>query len=306
MLSSVEIAVIHYPEQRGPNWTMFVRAARERGVDLITWEPHRIAVTLSDQTGYVTYDGARVEPAVVIHRTISPFQGIITAAIIQWRRLGVEVLNDIDASFRCRDKLLTTLALQAAGVPFVPTVSFDEPTLTDLATLGPGPLILKPAHGVRGEGIVGYPDAATLIDRLTAAHQGRHRRRAEPGYHLVREHYLAQPLLGGGGKDLRAYVVDGVCLGLMRRYAQPGEIRANLELGATTEPLSLTHPAAARACGLDMCGVDLIEDDDGSPRVLEVDAWAGFAGTSECTGADIAGAILDLALRRARAVKADH
>jgi hypothetical protein len=42
--------------------------------------------------------------------------------------------------------------------------------------------------------------------------------------------------------------------------------------------------------------VDLV--DDGTPRVLEVDAWAGFAATATCTGVDIAGAILDLAVRR--------
>ena len=43
----------------------------------------------------------------------------------------------------------------------------------------------------------------------------------------------------------------------------------------------------------------LIEDVDGAIRVLEVDAWAGFAGITEITGADVAGAILDLALARA-------
>ena len=37
----------------------------------------------------------------------------------------------------------------------------------------------------------------------------------------------------------------------------------------------------------------MVEDADGRIRVLEVDAWAGFAGITEVTGADVAGAILD-------------
>jgi ribosomal protein S6--L-glutamate ligase len=90
----------------------------------------------------------------------------------------------------------------------------------------------------------------------------------------------------------------------MQRQAKDGEIRANLALGATPTKLPDTHPAAAvavaaaTACGLDYCGVDLIEDADGIIRVLEVDAWAGFAGITSVTGADVAGAILDLAVMR--------
>jgi glutathione synthase/RimK-type ligase-like ATP-grasp enzyme len=93
--------------------------------------------------------------------------------------------------------------------------------------------------------------------------------------------------------------VAGACVALMRRVARPGEIRANLAQGATGSPLAADHPAgniaaaALRACGLDFGGVDMVEDADGRIRVLEVDAWAGFAGITEVTGADVAGAILD-------------
>ena len=46
--------------------------------------------------------------------------------------------------------------------------------------------------------------------------------------------------------------------------------------------------------------MDLIEDAGGAVRVLEVDAWAGFAGISTVTGADVAGGILDHATARHR------
>ena len=56
--------------------------------------------------------------------------------------------------------------------------------------------------------------------------------------------------------------------------------------------------AAAAACGIDYGGVDLIEDRDGVIRVLEVDAWAGFAGLTAVTGVDVAGRIIELARAR--------
>ena len=34
----------------------------------------------------------------------------------------------------------------------------------------------------------------------------------------------------------------------------------------------------------------MVEDGDGVIRVLEVDAWAGFAGITRVTGTDVAGA----------------
>jgi len=177
----------------------------------------------------------------------------------------------------------------------VPTVAFDEPAGGNLAALGPGGLVVKPARGIRGEGIRAVGSAAALL----SAWQLRGARPGALGYHAEREHYLAQPLIGGGGQDIRAYVVAGTCVALMRRVAPPGEIRANLAQGATGSPLPAGHPAgkiaaaALRACGLDFGGVDMIEDAAGTVRVLEVDAWAGFAGITEVTGADVAGAILD-------------
>src|SRR5207302_3317524 len=170
-----------------------------------------------------------------------------------------------DAAFRSRDKLLTTVDLVTAGIAVVPTAAFDEPGGADLAALGPGELIVKPARGVRGQGIATHRSAAAL----TAAWRRRPEwRPGEPrpgtaGYHAEREHYLAQPLIGGGGQDIRAYVVAGNCVALMRRVARPGEIRANLAQGATGSPLPVGHPAgkiavaALLACRLDFGGVDM-------------------------------------------------
>jgi len=296
-----EIVVLHYPSERAENWALLRRAARHRGLRLVSWAPHLIALWCADGQQQARYAGKPVRPGIVIHRTVAPFRGIAGPFLACLAAGGSLVLNDPDAAFRARDKLLTTLDLVRAGIPVVPTLAFDEPARAGLAALGPGELILKPARGVRGEGILTFGSARALASawRLREPRPG-----AAPGYHAEREHYLAQPLVGGGGTDIRAYVVGEQCVALMRRVAKPGEVRANLALGAAGSPLPLSHPgaeaaaAALRACKLDFGGVDLIEDAAGVLRVLEVDAWAGFAGITRVTGTDVAGAILDHATAR--------
>ena len=56
---------------------------------------------------------------------------------------------------------------------------------------------------------------------------------------------------------------------------------------------------AARAVGLEVAGVDLLETKSG-PKILEVNSSPGFEGLERATGLDIAGAIIDRALALAR------
>ncbi len=298
-----QIVVLHYPAERARNWALLRAAARERGLRLVSWAPHLLGLWCADGEQIPCYAGKPARPGIVIHRTVAPFRGIAAPVLTCLAAQGSLVLNHPDAAFRSRDKLLTTMDLVSAGIPVVPTAAFDEPGGASLAGLGPGELIVKPARGIRGEGITTHRSAAAL----TAAFQRREPWRpggGRRGYHAEREHYLAQPLIGGGGQDIRGYVVGPECIALMRRAAGPGEVRANLALGGAGAPLPVSHAAAAvaaaalAACRLDFGGVDLIEDDDGTVRVLEVEAWAGFAGITEVTGADIAGAILGYAAAR--------
>ncbi len=291
--------VLHYPSVRYPNWRLLCEAARRRGIQLTTWEPHRLQVHCMD--GWISgcYDGKPVRPEIVLHRTVAAFQGIVIPVLKIWTSEETVVLNEPDAAYHSRDKLLTYLALHRAQVPIVHTVAFVEPSEEAMRPLADHRgVILKPAHGVRGEGIRAFGSTGELL----AAWEDDLERQSPVS--LAREHYVAQPLVGGGGRDVRAFVVDGSCVALMQRQAAPGEVRANLTLGATPTQLPLDHPAAStavaavEACRLDYGGVDLIEDDDGTVRVLEVDAWAGFAGISAVTGEDVAGAILQLAVTR--------
>lgn len=280
---------------RSENWILLRDAARASAIDIVSWEPHLLQLYCDDDGFHVACGGDAGVPDIVLHRTVSAFAGLVVPALLGWARQGVVVLNDPVSAFRARDKLATYLILRDAGVPIVPSVCFFEPDVAMLTELNV-PLIVKPAHGVRGEGIRSASSVTELVRDWTDRYVGVDV--------VPREHFVAQHLIRGGGSDLRAYVVDGECMALVRRTSAPGEIRANLTLGGTAKALSTAHPAAElacsalAACGLDYGGVDLIEDNDGVIRILEVDAWAGFAGVSVATGADVAGAILRLARKR--------
>jgi RimK family alpha-L-glutamate ligase len=294
---NVKIVVLHYPDVRRPNWTLLSEAAQRRGIHLATWEPHRLELYCVGSQIRAYYDSEQASPEIILHRTVSRFQGVVKPALEWWAAEGAKILNEPGAAYRSRDKLLTTISLCRAHVPIVPTLAFIEASEKNLRTVSGGQeLILKPAHGVRGQGIRTFASAAELLGKWDPD-------RSMPSQPLPKEHYIAQPLVSGGGRDVRAFVVDGACVALMQRDARPGEVRANLALGAIPTRLPLTHPAASvavaamEACQLDYGGVDLIEDEEGAVRVLEVDAWAGFARITEVTGQDVAGTILDLATK---------
>jgi ribosomal protein S6--L-glutamate ligase len=297
MAMTEEINVLHYPAIRPENWLLLQRAAQRRSIRLVTWEPHLLTVEVSDDGVTICYDGVDASARVLLHRTVSPFRGIVLPALEYLIDGGTVVLNHPAAAYRTRDKLLTALTLQHVGIPIVPTLAVNDLDERAARRIGDVDVILKPAHGVRGEGIQVIRKGTSLNEPMPTRTSGA----VLVGYYIQREHYLAQPLLHHGGHDIRAFVVGDQCIALMRRKAQEGEVRANLALGASAQKVRLPHPASAtaeaaiRACCLDYGSVDLIEDGQGVIRVLEVDAWGGFAGITSVTGADVAGEILDYA-----------
>jgi ribosomal protein S6--L-glutamate ligase len=297
MTQGHDIIVLHYPDVRPANWRLIDDAARRRNLELASWEPHRLQIYCDDNGAQVCYGGfPRPIPKAIMHRTVYPFLGVVVPALQLLADAGCHVPNRPEFAVRARDKLLTTIALAAAGLPIVPTLGVVQPGADALPMLPGGirsEVITKPAHGVRGIGVRLHHTRAAAAAALTGNVAKRHRA-------LPLEHSVAQPLIKPIGRDLRAYVVAGECLGLMQREAPVREFRANLSRGGRARPLPDDHPAAPlavaalAACELDYGGVDLIEDADGAIRILEVDAWAGFSGLTAVTGADVAGALLDV------------
>lgn len=295
-----DIVLLSYPDTTPQNVALLRAAAVRRGIRLHEWIPHRISIWCGNGRAEPLYENSPSQPAVIIHRTVARLQGLVVPALELWADKGSVIVNDPPAAVASRDKLVTAMRLTAAGLPTVPSLGFLPWESADLDRLPAGATVIKPAHGLQGRGVSFFGSRAAAEAEARTIAWGHVQ-------DLVSEYYLAQPVIGSPGQDVRAYVVDGACVALARRTStEPGEPRANITLGAVATALPLDHPAvplavaATQALGLDYAGVDLLETGDGQLQILEVDAWAGFAGLELATGADISGRILDLALDKLR------
>jgi len=85
-----------------------------------------------------------------------------------------------------------------------------------------------------------------------------------------------------------------------------GDFRANIHLKGRAEKIRMTKEISTlairstKALGLDISGVDMIEEEDGALRVIDVNYSPGFKGLERCTGKDIAAEIIRYVTKSAR------
>jgi len=275
-----------------------LEAARALGHDAWQLDPIRVVVHAGGPSGAaLSDDGAPVPlPDVVLPRVGSKLTAWGLNLLRTLRAAGVHAPVTAEALDLAHDKLATALRLAQAGVPTVPTVAVREPAhARDALEACPGPpWILKLPRGTQGVGVTRAPDRATaraILDALIGLG------------HTV----LLQPALGPSPpRDLRVLVAGGRALAAVWRHAPPGEFRSNVHRGGRTEAAPLT-PAittlaqdAAAALRLSVCGVDLVEREDGSLTVLEVNGSPGLEGIERATRRDLATPLVEASLPNAR------
>tara|TARA_Y100000310_G_C20567894_1_gene756468 strand:- start:95 stop:1156 length:1062 start_codon:yes stop_codon:yes gene_type:complete len=178
------------------------------------------------------------------------------------------------------DKMLTHLALEAAGIPtpetyITPTVEAAKKLLGELNF----PIILKIPGGTHGKGVMfaeSVAAASGILDTLSELKQA----------------VLMQEYVETNGTDIRAIVVGDKVVAAMVRKADKEDKRANIHLGGKAEAIELdshTKKVAlntAKALGAHICAVDILESVKG-PLVLEANISPGLQGIMEATGRDI-------------------
>jgi RimK family alpha-L-glutamate ligase len=208
------------------------------------------------------------------------------------RELGVPVYNDARAIERSVDKSMTSLLLQAAGIPTPPTwvteSAAEAQRIVMRESASGHAVVVKPLFGSQGKGL-----------ELVGAVDGAHRPLASDGvagglYYLQR----FVPPLSAPGYDWRVLVVGGRAAAAMRRLSDHWV--HNVAQGARcvaaplTPDLARLAEAAAHALGLDYAGVDLIPGAGASPlQVLEVNGVAAWRGLQRVTRFNIARALVD-------------
>lgn len=216
------------------------------------------------------------------------------AVVRQFEALGVlttAVAPAIDCS---RDKLHSLQTMSRAGLPIPRTAVIAKPRalFSAVHAVGGVPVVIKLIRGTQGKGVVLAKNLATATAVLDKVHKAK--RQA-----LVQE-YLAE----SRGRDTRVIVVGGKCVAAMERIANDGDFRANLHRGGSAASITPNQDtsrlavAAAKAHGLDVAGVDLIQSERG-PLLLEVNSSPGLEGVEGVTGVDVAQEIITH-LERAR------
>lgn len=108
-----------------------------------------------------------------------------------------------------------------------------------------------------------------------------------------------------GGEDVRCLVIGEKVVAAMLRKGAEGEFRSNLHRGGSAKSIKITPKeretavAAAKAMGLNMCGVDLLRSSRG-PVVMEVNSSPGLEGIEKATAIDVAGKIIEFIEKNAK------
>ena len=108
-----------------------------------------------------------------------------------------------------------------------------------------------------------------------------------------------------GGTDIRAFVIGGKVVAAMQRTGAPDDFRSNIHRGGTAKTIRITPEErstavrAAKALGLNVCGVDMLRANHG-PVVMEVNSSPGQEGIEGATNKDVAGMIIEFIEKNAK------
>lgn len=198
------------------------------------------------------------------------------------------------ALMRSRDKLRSLQVLSRAGLGLPKTVFTNYSKNVDhvIKHVGGAPLVIKLLEGTQGLGVV-LAETDNAAESVMEAFNGLQAR-------VIAQEFIKE----AKGADIRAFVVDGVVVGAMKRQGKKGEFRSNLHRGGTADIIELSEDEenaaikAARIMGLGVAGVDMLQSERG-PLILEVNSSPGLEGIEAATGKDIARSIIRYVERNA-------
>jgi ribosomal protein S6--L-glutamate ligase len=263
-------------------------AAIDRGHEVAVVDYLRCYMDITARRPKVLYRGEEVRPHAIIPRIGASYTFYGTAVVRQFEMADVFTLNSSDGISRSRDKLRSMQILSRSGVG-MPTTSFAH-SIQDvngiLEIVGGTPVVVKLLEGTQGLGVV-------LAETKKAAES------VIGAFRQLDANILVQQFIKeAGGADIRAFVVGGKVAAAMRRQGAPGDFRSNLHRGGSAEVIKLTPSErstavrAAKAHGLNVAGVDLLQSEEG-PMVLEVNSSPGLEGIENASGVDIADLIIE-------------
>jgi len=265
-----------------------VEAAEARGLDVVVIDHTKCSLIMEKGKPAILYNGEEIKDIDIIIPRIG-------ASVIRHFQ-AMKVISTLSSVslVRSRDKLRSFQLLSKVGLGIPKSVFAKHPKNQEIDQLielvGGAPVVLKRLEGTQGVGVV-LADTVSAARSMIEAFSGMEE-------NIIIQEYIEE----AGGADIRVFVVDGEIVGTMKRSGKPGEFRSNLHRGGSSEAIEITKKEkalaieAARSLSLSVAGVDLIRAKRG-PLIMEVNSSPGLEGIEDATGVDIAGKIIDFAVK---------
>ena len=266
-----------------------VEAGRAAGHEVRVVDHLKCNIEIERRRPRVFYNGAYLDGVdAVIPRVGASVTFYGTAVVRQFEMMKIFTATESQALTRSRDKLRSLQVLSRAGLGLPKTVftNYAKNVSETIAAVGGAPLIIKLLEGTQGLGVV-LAETDKAAESVLEAFNGLQAR-------VIVQEFIKE----AGGADIRAFVVDGVVVGAMKRQGKEGEFRSNLHRGGTANVIELSEDEenaalkAARVLGLGVAGVDLLQSARG-PLILEVNSSPGLERIEGATGKDIAKKIIN-------------
>ncbi|MGB5553783.1 MAG: 30S ribosomal protein S6--L-glutamate ligase [Flavobacteriaceae bacterium] len=265
-----------------------MEAGREKGHEMQIIDHSKCDLLIEKKKPGLIYQGREIEKVDgVIPRIGASITFYGTAVVRQFEMMKVFTAVESQALVRSRDKLRSLQILSRAGLGLPKTVfsNYSKNVGAIIDKAGGAPVVIKLLEGTQGLGVV-LADNRNSAESILEAFNGLQAR-------VIVQEFIKE----AKGADIRAFVIDGVVVGAMKRQGKEGEFRSNLHRGGSANIIELSDEEenaaikAARVMGLGVAGVDLLQSARG-PLILEVNSSPGLEGIEAATGKDIAGQII--------------
>ncbi len=262
----------------------------QRGIDFDLLDDQKLIFDITDPNAAKQFE----QYDVIVERCINHGRALYSLRILN--DAGVKTVNTAQVADICGNKLQTTSALTAAGVPQPRTLVAYTPesALDAIEQLG-YPVVLKPAVGSWGRLL------SKINDRDAAEAILEHKETLGSYHHSI---FYIQEYVRKPQRDIRVFVVgDEAICGI---YRDSQHWITNTARGGKSSNCPITPEMndlcvrAAKAVGGGIVALDLFEDPDRGLIVNEVNYTMEFRNSIAPTGVNIPGRMVDFCVRVAQ------
>lgn len=269
---------------------LLFEAFERRGIAFDLLDDQKLIFDITDQSSARQFTGYDV----VVERCINHSRALYSLRILNDQ--GVSTVNTAQVADICGNKLQTTSALTAAGVPQPRTLIAYTPesALEAIESLG-YPVVLKPAVGSWGRLL------SKINDRDAAEAILEHKDTLGSYHHSIFyiQEYVRKPL-----RDIRAFVVGNETICAIYRDSQhwiTNTARGGKSSNCPVTPdLNDICVRAAKAVGGGVVAIDVFEDPDRGLIINEVNYTMEFRNSIAPTGVDIPDRMVDFCVQVAK------